>query len=226
MGNCLKTQLKSAVQNNDLVRVSELLIPADNSIAGYTNPSMGVYNSGTYGLRATNGLLYLNPSGDGFTEKDNLTGSLTFYIKQSEPMNIFISNKYALTRLYLTFDAPKFEISSLKYSPNITVLELRTVTPFTVAELMSVCPSLNNFTLPYRPDILKGNLSDFRSNMIGLFLSNSTILGDLDTLLDFPDLQVVNLVDTPNITKKRSTINTLSQLIPDFSASGNIIEDV
>lgn len=225
MGNCLKTQLKEKVNNNNLPILGTALIQvikADTIESGYQREltlkvngtvTVSVDGNGTFTVNST--------SGTEETEKTFTNQEVLLYFK-NDNYNIKIKNKYEIEklhvhRLYTSHKIFKFNLASLSYCIKLKVFDCTyTDTDGDIKELTNL-PALKEFDI--KGSQITGNVSTmsqfssmtyfrlsngingniaFMSNMSQLteFELNKTVYGNWSSISNLSNL---NFVNTPEV---------------------------
>lgn len=222
MGNCLKTQLKEVV-NNDNLKVLNTLWGVKT---GTGNKTFNLSTSGT----DVNVKIY--DADKVFVRELNTNGSSVTLGENEQYFSI--NNKYLLNR-FISSDAVTIDLKDLCYcnidylsysgSGNYTFSILDTyrwtnITFFTISG-----NDKGNFSLTGTTEQIANHPNAANITTVNIIESNVT--GSLDDFVNMDSLAELDVRYTSGITKKRSIINVLTQKMGDnFKYNGTIIEDV
>lgn len=221
MGNCLKTQLKEIVQNDNLKVLNTLWgvkIGTGNKtfvISTFgTDVNVKIYDADKVYVRE------LNTNGGVVTLEAN---EQYFSINNKYLLRKFVSNAAAAIDLK---DLCYCDITYLSYTGygNYTFSILDTYKWTNITFLAIIGNDGGNFSLTGTTEQIANHPN--AANITSVNIIESNITGSLDDFVNMASLAELDVRNTP-ITKKRSTINTLTQKMGDnFKYNGTIIEDI
>ena len=222
MGNCLKTQLKEIVQNDNLKVLNTLWgVKIGTGNKTFTLSTLGtdvnvkIYDADKVYVRE------LNTNG----------GSVTL---EANEQYFSVNNKYLLTRFASSL-ATAIDLKDLCYC-DIRYLSYKGYGNYTFSILdtykwanitfFDITGNDNgNFSLTGTTEQIANHPNAANITHVGIVESNIT--GSLDDFVNMASLAELDVRYTSGITKKRSTINTLTQKMGDnFKYNGTIIEDI
>lgn len=146
--NCLVTKLKAVVNNSNLKKLGVL------DIYGTGNADIGFKASSPITVKCISGSMYSDSARtQAITEKEIPVSANTVYVYITNGTHIEVSNKYAITFVFMTPATEKLNVEDFKYSAGITRLtvpqikgklsDLSVLTSCTILELVGSSAEYN-----------------------------------------------------------------------------------
>lgn len=231
MGNCLKTQLKERVNNNNLPIFETVLIQvvkAETIESGYQRElTLKVDGTVTVSVDGNGSFTVNDTSGTEETEKTFTNQEVILYFK-NDNYNIKIKNKYEIEKLhvhqlYASHKIFKFNLASLSYCTKLKVFDCTyTDTDGDIKELTNL-PALEQFDIIGSQ--ITGNVSAMSPfTSMTYFRLNNGVNGDIDFMSNMSQLTEFALGET--VHGNWSSISNLSNLNfvnnPESQVEGDI----
>ena len=236
MGKCLITKLNGSVQNDSLLRIGEFGV----KVSTVESPTA---DSQKFSVRNTKDS-QLRIIGDGYFTNETLsenkgkvmdiaanTETLVYY--SNGDYEIVVSEKYSLSYIGISLSTNwkafkgklSFDIESLKYSPNITIIYLFntqvTGDIFVLGKLTGLTKAdLSNTQVTGDISVL-GKLT----GLTGIYLSNTQVTGDISVLGKLTGLTDIYLSNT-QVTGDISVLGKLTGLTGIYLSNTQVTGDI
>jgi hypothetical protein len=215
MEKCFVTKLNGTTSNSSLLKLGEMRIIFKNLNSSSKLGEHTIVLSASEGMQLSivgNGYFCDSSlsQNKGVSVTINVNTNNTLYVNGTE-FYVSIPNKYALTYVKVTSKFASFDISALKYSKDLSNLELYNT--IVNGDISSLERNINLLNVNMNNTNFSGDIRYLRNlaKLQSLYLSNTEVTGDIANLKSLTALQSLELSNT-EVTGDIANLKSLTTL--------------